>query len=129
MSGYTPRVGDKVRATLGESVVVGEVTTVEFGPNLPVRLTVFPSTQSFERLCLTVGTPGAWTVEQVVTVPSKNLAIVGPAPGSGWNPYIFMGGEWREAHSSGQLDLVVERDVLHMMSHEGFTVLFDGVDE
>jgi len=122
VNGYVPKVGDKVRATLGESVIVGEVTGATFGRHEAMTVTVFPSSQSFERITLTVGVQGAWAIEPIVSVPTKFGAVIRRADGEvfsftapGQKPCPWLGRDgWRD-------------ELYAVMG--GFTVLFDGVDE
>lgn len=120
MSGYTPKVGDKVRAMLGESVIAGEVVvTVNNGEIFDIALG--DPRDSVVRLFDAEG----WHFEQIVEVPTKFGAVIRRADGAvfslidlGDRHYLLPWWERGEAWSS------TER-----ATAGGFTVLFEGVDE
>lgn len=120
---YMPMPGDKVRATLGDSVVVGEVDEVEHSRVMTGTVWVCPQPENFDRVELRLGGSLGWRFERVVAVPSKRLAVIRRADGT-----IFM------LHSTGAkypwsgVDDWVSRSV-DEATLGGFTVLFDGVDE
>ena len=110
---YMPKVGDKVRATLGENVLVGEVVTIA----------------NYELFDIALGDPrdsvvrvfdsDGWLFEQIVSVPSKFGAVIRRADGRLFSlvaPTIW----WSDL---GQSRIASE------VTEGGFTVLFDGVDE
>lgn len=115
MSGYVPTVGDKVKATLGENVLVGEVID-EYAGDLIEIVVSEDESLTLER--------DAWQFEQIVTVPTKFGAVIRRADGlisfladtfeeegsRWWHPTL---GWCTEAHATAG----------------GFTVLFEGVDE
>ena len=114
MTGYTPKVGDKVRATLGENVLVGEVAQLSASDLVELLLS------EEEEVCLSVG---QWQFEQVVSVPSKFGAVIRRNEGGTFSltarrqkpcPWLSDKGEWV---SEG------------FATEGGFTILFDGVDE
>lgn len=121
---YTPKVGDKVRAVLGKSVIVGEVADVEMLSGCPLRVDVYPTDRSFDRVTLVVGGAFSWHFEQVVSVPSKFGAVIRRADG-----VVFVLAEPEAA------DNLVWFGFLHGWATPadatagGFSVLFDGVDE
>ena len=113
---YVPKVGDKVRATLGENVLVGIVTVARLS-----------ETQDYFEVDVAgfdvISVDDSWHFEQVVSVPTKFGAVIRRADGlisfladlSGgdsrwWTPGLGWGAE--VASTRG-----------------GFSVLFDGVDE
>ena len=115
---YAPKVGDKVRATLGESVVIGRVSGVRVCEGKAVLATVVPSERSFEELSLNIG--GAyWDFEQVVSVPSKFGAVIRRADGV---KFTLTGDEHWYSFVTG----FVGPDAV---TAGGFTILFNGVDE
>lgn len=111
---YTPRVGDKVRATLGENVLVGTVTQ-ELAGGL-VELVVATD----EEVVLSVD---CWQFGQVVSVPSKFGAVIRRADGR-----VFALIEPNDvlAWFVSNRDRWARQDEA---TAGGFTVLFDGVDE
>jgi hypothetical protein len=113
---YTPKVGDKVRATLGENVLVGEVA--EVGRTI-VEIQMAGVPQELWTLTFSDG----WQFEQIVSVPSKFGAVIRRADGevfqiSDQNPAIR---RWFGKGGKGFSKAEATRG--------GFTVLFDGVDE
>ncbi len=114
---YVPKVGDKVRATLGENVLVGEVTLVHIkGDWFDLEI---PGASDG----LTIYAEDGWKVEQLVSVPTKFGAVIRRADGALFsrssdfekNPWI---------PNARQFSVGDE-----FATHGGFTVLFDGVDE
>lgn len=115
MSGYMPMVGDRVRATLGENVLVGVVSYVDReGPNVDLG--------SAARVpCLYVD---GWQFEQVVELPAKFGAVIRRADGQvsasllphsvDNQPWATDAGDWVSTDEA---------------TDGGFTVLFEGVDE
>lgn len=124
MSNYMPKVGDKVRATLGESRVEGQVAEVRYSSAVPVTAWVFPNSETFDRVELRVGGTYGWQFEQLVSVPWKFGAVIRRADGD----KIVLAGcdvpdgpEWWSPESGWMFEGAATRG--------GFTVLFDGVDE
>jgi hypothetical protein len=112
---YVPKVGDKVRATLGENVLVGGVASTNGGD-----ITIWPDSV---RWSFTVRLSDGWHFEQIVSVPTKFGAVIRRADGmilqlsDPWvvaSRWFTKTGDWfnDEEATAG-----------------GFTVLFDGVDE
>lgn len=114
MSEYTPKVGDRVRATLGENVLVGDVSYVDReGPNVDLG--------SAARVpCLYVD---GWQFEQVVEVPAKLGAIIRLHRGVPFLLVRVAENKWWSIPSGLHY---TNADVL---DQAGFTVLFEGVDE
>lgn len=118
MSNYVPKVGDKVRATLGESVFVGEVAVVDVYSNGMVRVD-FGADYQYAWLKVS-----DCQFEQVVSVPTKFGAVIRRADGlvsfladlddeendNWWTPALG----WTHSKQA---------------TEGGFTVLFEGVDE
>ena len=110
MNDYVPRIGDRVRATLGENVLVGH-----WGRGIILN-----------QICLDSGHVisqewDGWQFEQVVEVPTKIGAIVRLSDGTLWVrrdretfPWGAIEGLFAEASDS---------EVLIM----GFTVEFEGI--
>ena len=113
MNAYVPQVGDKVRATLGKNVIVGEVEyCANGGVEIRVGRELFP--------VLVAG----WQFEQIVSVPTKFGAIIRRADG-----VLFV-----LADPRGIDDVWFANDGNRWCFREnategGFSVLFDGVDE
>lgn len=119
MSEYTPKVGDRVRATLGESVLVGDVTWLYEDGDVQLDIA---SPDGSRYVC-----DMDWKFEQVVELPSKPWALVGHPTDYDYVPYIRdRSGNWHEIDSDGQTLRVDEETVMHYMTR-GFTVLFEGV--
>jgi hypothetical protein len=116
MNAYMPKVGDKVRATLGETVVIGRVSDLDWYEGFLVGAVVYPSERSFAQLELSVPD---WQFTQVVSVPSKFGAVIRRADGA-----LFRHGtlyNWWDQHGQGTDPGTATKG--------GFTILFDGVDE
>lgn len=121
MSEYVPKVGDKVRATLGESVIVGKVAEIKMQKNYPTVVDVSVGPHTFDTVSLIAHGSNSWQFEQVVSVPTKFGAVIRRADGKTLirdNEYAF---PWTDDKGNGfKSELAVEG---------GFTVLFEGVDE
>jgi hypothetical protein len=118
MNAYVPKVGDKVRATLGESVIVGEVLSDRFRSNHNL-VEIDTGVESYAVCDRSDG----WQFEQVVSVPTKFGAVIRRADGT-----LFTLGD------PGQSDGWFAGGVIRWAEQDeatagGFTVLFDGVDE
>ncbi len=114
MNDYVPKVGDKVRALLGESVVVGEVLDTCFR-DIRNLVEIDTGVESYAACDISDG----WHFEEVVSVPSKFGAVIRRADGE-----VFRAGNdgtwWsRFAEGCGP----------DRATAGGFTILFDGVDE
>jgi hypothetical protein len=124
MNAYVPKVGDKVRATMGESVVVGRVSDLLFQNGHFVDVVLYPSETSFAQLTLSVGRNG-WALEQLVSVPTKFGAVIRRADGwvftRAYSEPLPDGAPWFHPASGFSTEA-------HATAG-GFTVLFDGVDE
>lgn len=116
MTEYMPKVGDKVRATLGESLNVGDV--VEVGPSW---VDVHPVDAAKRERPVTVWRDQGWQFEQVVTVPSKFGAVIRRADGRHFS--LGNDGAW---FAPGDYTAYKSKAVI---TEGGFSVLFDGVDE
>ncbi|UXO93881.1 hypothetical protein Pan2_62 [Pseudanabaena phage Pan2] len=116
MSDYTPKVGDRVRATLGENVLVG---IVEYADRAFAEVRVNDSLSLFP-LYLSLG----WQFERVVEVPTKFGAVIRRADGQvsanllphsvDNQPWATDAGDWVSTDEA---------------TDGGFTVLFEGVGE
>lgn len=118
MSDYKPEVGHKVRATLGENVLVGKVFSTS-GYDFTIEL---PETTWL----IDLNGASGWRFERVQELPTKERAIVGHATEGKWYPYILLDGAWRCVTDE---TVISEEEVLGFMRFNGFTVLFDGVDK
>lgn len=120
MSEYMPKVGDRVRATLGENVLVG--TWGVGGGGLCNRIVL--------DICHVIGQEwDGWQFEQIVELPSSPWALVGHPTDSGYIPYLRdRKGNWHEIGDDGRSLPVDEGTVRHYLGR-GFTVWFEGVDE
>ena len=118
MNGYVPKVGDNVKAKLGESVNVGEVVdmTANNGNCVHIELGV----ESWAYCDLSDG----WNFEQVVSVPTKFGAVIRRADGL----ISFLGDTFEEEGSRWWHPTLGWCTESHATAG-GFTVLFDGVDE
>ena len=116
MNKYVPKVGDKVRATLGENVLVGEVTD-EYASDL-IEIMVS------EDECLTLERD-LWQFEQVVSVPTKFGAVIRRADGA--KSVLLDPASGSIRWISGDLNWSWLSD--EEATEGGFTVLFEGVDE
>ena len=122
MNNYVPKVGDNVRATLGENVLVGEVSAEYAGDIIELLVS------EDEEVCISAE---HWQFEQVVSVPTKFGAVIRRADGimlSLADPYdtedvctwLTAGdGEGRGIGWFSNAEATAG----------GFTVLFEGVDE
>jgi hypothetical protein len=116
-NGYVPKVGDKVKATLGENVLVGGVASTNGGD-----ITIWVKHDEHETAVYIQLNPRLWHFEQLVSVPTKFGAVIRRADGEvfsftapGQKPCPWLGRDgWRD-------------ELYAVMG--GFTVLFDGVDE
>lgn len=116
MSEYMPKVGDRVRATLGENVLVGDVTWLYEDGDVQLDIA---SPDGSRYVC-----DMDWQFEQVVEVPTKFGAVIRRVDGvkfvraqgdeegtpDWWNP------DWGWAFDGVATD-------------GGFTIEFEGVDE
>lgn len=112
---YTPRVGDKVRATLGENVLVGIVESIPSG--YECNINIGPQVRL-------VNTDVGWQFEQITSVPSKFGAVIRRADGERFTlvePDAVDDLAW-----FGRLTGWMR---FGEVTAGGFTVLFDGVDE
>lgn len=124
MSEYVPKVGDKVRATLGESVIVGKVAEITMQNNYPTVVDVFVGPHTFDNVSLIAHGSNSWQFEQVVSVPTKFGTVIRRADGGIYllaEPFGADAVEWF-GQSAGW---ATERTA----TEGGFTVLFEGVDE
>lgn len=97
---YVPKVGDKVRATLGENVLVGPVEMVEVYHN-GFYAEVNISTADTWGLSSADG----WHFEQIVSVPTKFGAVIRRADGQSFSltaraqkacPWLTQSGSWTD---------------------------------
>lgn len=110
MSGYVLKVGDRVRATLGENVLVGTWGVSEGGLcNRIVLDSGHVIGQEWD----------GWQFEQVVEVPTKFGAVIRKPEGDVWVQHGD--GQWYDVEGCECTNADIERG--------GFTVLFEGVDE
>ena len=123
-----PKVGDKVKATLGENVLVGTVRELsgDFDPRSTfVTIDVPEAGNDY----LYIYAADGWQFEQVVSLPSKPWALVGHPTDYDYVPYLRdRVGDWHEVGPEGHALPVDEETVRHYLGR-GFTILFDGVDE
>ncbi len=103
---YTPKVGDKVRATLGENVLVGEVAAAADNWN---TLLVGPPNRRYN---IDIWHEDGWHIEPVLELPTLPGAVIecegftyvreaqvmpcpwlriGPTPGTGHHDAYFTG--------------------------------------
>lgn len=124
MNAYVPKVGDKVRATLGESVIVGKVAEITMQNNYPTVVDVFVGPHTFDTVALIAHGSNSWQFEQVVSVPTKFGAVIRRADGQvySYSALRQKSCPWLGDDSYGW---VSER----YATQGGFTVLFEGVDE
>ena len=119
MNAYVPKVGDKVRATIGESVVVGEVVVIATHELMDIALG--DPRDSVVRVFYV----DAWQFEQIVSVPTKFGAVIRRAE----DGMLFA----RREHEAGYVWLALDDSngstYDELATAGGFTVLFDGVDE
>lgn len=122
MNEYVPKVGDKVKATLRDTVVVGEV---EDWGNSPDTGYVSITPQGLQQRSSTIRCwrGDGWAFEQIVSVPTKFGAVIRRADGE---VFILAGPdddceEWKHRESGWWGD--------EEATFAGFTVLFEGVDE
>jgi len=117
MTDYMPKVGDKVRATLGESVVVGEVVVIATHELMDIALG--DPRDSVVRVFEVDG----WHFEQVITVPSKFGAVIRRADGK---VYSHSGLHHERPWMPNAPEFAVSGEAA---TAGGFTIEFDGVDE
>jgi len=116
-----PKFGDKVRATLGENVLVGVIHR-EHNNVISRAWQIIPAgVEDVDPYVLS--SDDGWHFEQVVSVPTKFGAVIRRADG-----VLFTLCE------PGQSDGWFARGVIRWAEQDeatasGFTVLFDGVDE
>ena len=128
MNKYVPKVGDKVRATLGESVIVG---TVDFRSNAGDQTVVLHGISgphpTIDRVWL--WDKDNWQFEQVVSVPTKFGAVIRRADGRAHalvDPKAADGLPWVWSSPDTEWDSWATTEEA---TAGGFTVLFEGVDE
>ncbi len=115
---YVPKVGDKVRATRGENVLVGVVR----GQGLADEVLIDSDGENRY-----VRTGAGWRIEQLVSVPTKFGAVIRRADGLLFSflqentPRVTDTTPWR---SNNRAWASTEH-----ATAGGFSVLFDGVDE
>ena len=122
MNKYVPKVGDKVRATLGDTVIVGRVPGTRSIDGALWRVDVAPSEDSFAQLTLEFR---HWHFEQVVSVPTKFGAVIRRADGA--KSVLLDPASGSIRWISGDLNWSWLSD--EEATEGGFTVLFEGVDE
>lgn len=118
---YVPKVGDKVRATLGENVLVGRIDYTAESASVQSWLVVPDGVEDVDPYLLS-GADG-WHFEQIVSVPTKFGAVIRRADG-----VLFTLCEMPDSDGwfgSGGLRWAEQDEA----TAGGFTVLFDGVDE
>ena len=120
---YVPKVGDKVRATLGENVLVGRIDfRGEIGFSLLMDVLKDPE-QSVDGVWL--WDSDLWRFEQVVSVPTKFGAVIRRADGVLLSLQDTKNRDNRWLAPSDNWQWCDDADA----TAGGFTVLFDGVDE
>lgn len=125
MNGYVPKVGDKVKATLGESVIVGKVAEITMQNNYPTVVDVFVGPHTFDNVALIAHGSNSWLFEQVVSVPTKFGAVIRRADGA--KSALLDPDSGSSRWISGDLNWSWLDD--EEATAGGFTVLFEGVDE
>ena len=125
MNGYVPKVGDKVKATLGESAIVGKVAEITMQNNYPTVVDVFVGPHTFDTVALIAHGSNSWQFEQVVSVPTKFGAVIRRADGA--KSVLLDPASGSIRWISGDLNWSWLSD--EEATDGGFTVLFEGVDE
>jgi hypothetical protein len=114
MNEYMPKAYNKVRATLGESVIVGEVLSDRFRNNHNL-VKIDTGVESYAVCDRSDG----WQFEQFVWVPTKFGAVIRRSDGEKF--VRFGANDW-----GSKTDITVpDSDA----TRGGFTILSDGVDE
>jgi len=116
---YAPKVGDKVKATLGESVIVGRHTNTMHNNGVHIA----PEGSDFP---VVLRISDGWHFEQVVSVPTKFGAVIRRADGVVFvRDYVDFpqSAEWMKLDGSDEWEFTTGATA------GGFTVLFEGVDE
>jgi hypothetical protein len=114
---YTPKVGDKVRATLGENVLVGEVDhTNHTNHGGEFRIVVNGwATVWFNR---------SWHFEQVVDVPTKPFAVVAIDTNRAF--FVRTGtDDWMNTYNGSSAS---DSTIRGLIRDEGYRVVFEGVE-
>lgn len=124
MSGYVPKVGDKVKATLGESVIVGRVAEITMQNNYPTVVDVFVGPHTFDNVALIAHGSNSWQFEQVVSVPTKFGAVIRRSDG-----LISFLADTFDEEGSRWWHPMLGWSAEGYATAGGFTVLFEGVDE
>lgn len=124
MNSYVPKVGDNVRATLGESVIVGKVAEITMQNNYPTVVDVFVGPHTFDNVALIAHGSDSWQFEQVVSVPTKFGAVIRRADG-----LISFLGDTFEEEGPRWWHPTLGWCTAAQATEGGFTVLFEGVDE
>jgi len=115
MTEYMPKVGDKVRATLGSTTFEAFVIGTD-GEGVDVR------SEAFGRDALETYLEDAdgWHFEQVVTVPSKFGAVIRRADGELFTSFGVDNEWWANPD---------EIFITRKATEGGFDILFEGADE
>lgn len=121
MTEYVPEVGHKVRATLGESVVIGRVGRAD-GNVVDVVV------NDADYVLVAASPINGWRFKRIQELPTKRWAMVGHPTEPSWSPYIFDGEQWWEISRGGRVIRSNEETVRSFVDDDGFTDLFDGVD-
>lgn len=115
---YVPKVGDKVKATLGDNVLIGRIIAEYKRHGDVFRVDIQPDGLREKVACFA---SDGWLFEQVVSVPTKFGAVIRRADGMKFVLRAPDFGQWATLSTVS----VEESDA----TRGGFTVLFDGVDE
>ena len=124
MNAYVPKVGDKVRATLGENVLVGVIACKE--ENGYYKLGV-KQDEHVPAVYVDLN-PLRWRFEPIVSVPTKFGAVIRNHGDK--QLYVRHASDLElEDHVWVPLSAIDEVATDTEATAGGFTVLFDGVDE
>lgn len=122
MTGYVPKEGDKVRATLGAMVLEGQITH-EYSHDQGWELT--PGLESGEDY--TIWASDGWDIQQIIAVPTTYLAIIQRADGE-----VFvrrMSNAYTESHpwrAVGGAGMAVTTE---QATEGGFSIVYGGREQ
>lgn len=122
------KVGDRVRLTPkgdGESVIVGEVSYIEFEV-LSVKHDGVTSANNYPTNCWNVEVLKPSTVDMLNALPNGSI-VAGPA--SSWCPYVKDAyGDWYEVMTRGGTVKANAENVAHYVEYQDFRVVHEPAD-
>jgi hypothetical protein len=112
------KVGDRVKATLGENVLVGIVRSVREDEVLVEADGDKQGIWLYHNV---------WRIEKASPpLPTKYGAVIGHKTEANWKPYVLVDGKW---YCAGDQSPAPEKTVRYFIEDLGFEVIFEGVDQ